>query len=87
MNSATAEESAAASEEMSSQSNMLLGLISEFKLSGGRGGSGYGSGSGSGNGMPGTNRRLSSLSQPARMAPPENTGFTPQKSAEGFGAS
>jgi len=71
MNSATAEESAAASEEMSSQSNMLMGLISEFKLSGNRGGSGYGTS--------GTDRRLSSLSQPARMTPPENAGFAPQK--------
>jgi methyl-accepting chemotaxis protein len=40
-NSATAEESAAASEELSSQSSMLSGLIGQFKLRGSSGSGAY----------------------------------------------
>jgi len=76
LNSATAEESAAASEEMSSQSTVLKELISQFKLKAG--------------GTGGFDQRLSALAQHAPLKRPEDTGyaghtgFSPLQRAEGF---
>ena len=71
LNSATAEESAASSEEMSSQSNMLQGLISQFRLKAG--------------GKAGANQQLSLLTNQTQIRQPEATTMMPQGRVEGYG--
>jgi hypothetical protein len=70
-NSATAEEEAAASIEMGSQTDTLQKLISQFELKAGR--------------MGGTDKRLPPRAQPARLHQAEDAAFSTSESADGFG--